>query len=273
MNGKKQLIAGLLAGFLVAGGAGAALTAYADEADDARYAEDAYDAWCPGPGMMRSGTGFHGMMHGGRGADMGRQPWMMRDRYASPAAQAKAVADIYGVSASEVEKAIENEVPYRYIDRAAFLAKASGKSFQTVLDMKKDDNRWIDVEESLHIADEQYRAARADILSRCIASRCRMEANEARAFLDEGYRPMDIAIAARIAETAKVDVRKVLDAKTIKNDWEDVAASFGVDDDVIDPWDHDDMDDFDGRDVRGQRRGGHGYGYGMTGRGCDPYRR
>lgn len=257
MKAKKQLIAGLLAGFLVAGGAGIALTASAERGYDRCCDRDGYGAWCRGPGMMSSAVGFCGMPGPGMHTDRSR---VMSDRYVSSSEQAKEIADFYGVSASEVKEAIEDQVPYRRIDRAAFLAKASGKSFRDVLRMKTDENRWRDVEDRLQLTDEQYRETYIGCMARGIATRCGMDAGQARTLLDEGYHPMDIDAASRIARAANADIRAVLDKKTIRNDWDDVAELFGLDEDSLD--DLDDGDDRDDRRHRYEDRCYDGYGHG-----------
>ena len=63
----------------------------------------------------------------------------------------KDIAERSDVSEAEVKKLLENNYHPRDIRIAGRLAKASGKKVQSVLDMKKINQRWIDVAEELKV--------------------------------------------------------------------------------------------------------------------------
>lgn len=63
----------------------------------------------------------------------------------------KDIAERSNVSEAEVKKLLDNNYHPRDIRIAGRLAKASGKKIQTVLDMKKINQRWIDVADELKV--------------------------------------------------------------------------------------------------------------------------
>ena len=63
----------------------------------------------------------------------------------------KDISERSNVSEAEVKKLLDNNYHPRDIRIAGRLAKASGKKIQTVLDMKKINQRWIDVADELKV--------------------------------------------------------------------------------------------------------------------------
>ena len=140
------------------------------------------------------------------------------------------VAKDFGVKQDEVLKALDNETDLRDIGHAAILAKISGKSFATVLAMKSD---WRDVEKKLGVTAEDIRKEQARATALRVAERGNLETAVAEQLLSEGYSPMDIEIAARIADASGKDINTVLAARKINNQWRDVAKDFGVDEQTL----------------------------------------
>lgn len=149
------------------------------------------------------------------------------------AAAAKQVADTFGVSESEVKKAIDDDTDFRDIGQAAMLAKLSKKSFADVLAMKTDSNKWADVRESLGITREAVRDAMDDMTAVHLARHSGIDQETAVTLLRDGYRPWDIEAAAAIAKASGKDIQTVLDAKKINNRWSEVAEQFGVSRDAL----------------------------------------
>ena len=142
---------------------------------------------------------------------------------------AKHVAEQFGVKESEVLAALNDKRNFRDIAYTAILAKISGKSFSDVLAMKTKDNHWRDVQKSLGVTKEQMRAEQIEMTAAHLALSGDLTRAQAKEMLQNGYRPMDIAMAARIAKEKNEDIQIVLDSKKLNNTWWDVAKEFGVD--------------------------------------------
>ena len=143
---------------------------------------------------------------------------------------AKSIAENFGVDKNDVLKAIENKEDFKDIGHAAMLAKISGKSFNEILAMKTN---WRDVENTLGIDQKAIKKERDAALAERIAKNDNIDKETAIKLLADGYNPRDIEAAAAIAKAAGTDVQTVLDAKKINNRWHEVAASFGVNEDLL----------------------------------------
>ncbi len=139
------------------------------------------------------------------------------------------IAETFGVDEAQVKTAIDSQRDFRDIGQAAMLAKLSGKSFQDVLALKTDSNRWSDVREQLGVTQEQERSARDTMLARHICQTGNVDESTATALLQQGYIPPDIEAAAVLAKASGKDIQSVLDLKKINNRWRDVAQQLGVD--------------------------------------------
>ena len=138
---------------------------------------------------------------------------------------AKKIAARYGVNEAEIQIAFDNHVHPHDIDRAALLAKISGKSFSEVLAMKSD---WRDVESKLGITYDQIRDAEMQMFVADLAEDTGVSEKTIKSLLDEGYDPHDIEIAGYLAKESKKDIKKVLGMRKINNHWSDVADELGV---------------------------------------------
>ncbi len=130
---------------------------------------------------------------------------------------AKHVAEQFGVKESEVLAALNDRRNFRDIAYTAMLAKISGKSFSDVLAMKTKDNHWRDVQKSLGVTKEQMRAEQIEMTAAHLALSGDLTRAQAKEMLQNGYRPMDIAMAARIAKEKNEDIQIVLDSKKLNN--------------------------------------------------------
>ena len=140
------------------------------------------------------------------------------------------IAKDFNVKDSEVLKALNNNTDMRDIGHAAMLAKISGKSFSNILAMKSD---WRDVEKKLGITREDIRKEQLRTTALRVAENGNIDSASAEKLLNDGYSPMDIEVAARIANAAGKDIDTVLAARKINNQWRDVAKDFGVDEQTI----------------------------------------
>lgn len=150
-----------------------------------------------------------------------------------PAKAAARVADFYGLDQAAVQARLENGAKIRDVNAAAFLAKASGKSFDEVLDLKKSDNTWKDVANTLGVTKEQMKATRQALTADRLSSKLDLDRASVADLLGQGYKAHDIAMAGLLAQNTDKPITSVLDQKKINNTWRDVAANLGVSNDTL----------------------------------------
>jgi hypothetical protein len=178
------------------------------------------------------------------------RPAKVQHQY-DPAKAAARLADVYGLDQAAVQARLNSGTSPRDANRAAFLAKASGKSFDEVLGMKKSDNTWKDIAQSLGVTREQMKAARQAMTSDRMSAKLDLDRATVADLLGQGYKARDIGMAGLLAQNADKPVASVLDQKKLNNTWRDVAQSMGVSDDTL----KQDMQKM--RQAFGGHRGGH----------------
>ena len=145
---------------------------------------------------------------------------------------AKAVAVQYDVDENEVRAALDANRRLEDIYYAGVLAKASGKSFQTVISMKAD---WLEVEQKLNLTEEKILEVVDEITVKNVAVRSGLDEAVVRQLMKNNYRLRDIRIAGLLAKETGKDVQSILDMKEINTNWRDVAQELGVDPEVLRP--------------------------------------
>lgn len=138
---------------------------------------------------------------------------------------AKETAAWFEVSEKEILNAIEAGKTREDIDIAAMLAKISGKSFNTVMNMKVD---WADVMKKLNITPQKYGEACREMMVKSIAMSSELSESTVKNLLENHYHPRDIKIAGRLAKASGKDVQEILDSKKINQRWIDVAKQLNV---------------------------------------------
>jgi len=147
-------------------------------------------------------------------------------------ALAKKISTKYEVSEKEVLSALQDRRDLEDIRQAAFLAKASGKSFKQVLSMKSD---WRDVRKNLKVTDEKFESVKQEFFLKDLAEKSDLDTATLKKLLEENYHPHDISTAGRLAKVSGREVREVLDMKKINNTWAEVAEQLGVEKNLIRP--------------------------------------
>ena len=204
---RKKMLAGIVAGVLMAGAGFGMLSGQAQAAEAA-----AQNGRPDRPPVMRG--------HQGGERHMKRM---------NPDEAAKRLNKTFGVSEAEVKAAFKEKRDFRDIGQAAMLAKVSGKSFSDVLAMKTKDKRWPEISKELGVKPEQIRAQMNELSAERIAQRGNIDKEQALSLLNKGYRAMDVSVAAKLAKLSNKDIQTVLDMKKINNRWSDIAKKLGVD--------------------------------------------
>ena len=204
---RKKMLAGIVAGALMVGTGFGVLSGQAQAADTAVKG----DRQAPPP-----------MMRGHKGG----QPPMMNMNADDVA---KKLHETFGVSEAEVKEAINNKSDFQDIGQAAMLSKISGKSLKDVLAMKTADKHWPEVGKELGVTPDQIHKQMNEMTAARMAERGDIDKDKALTLLNNGYRSMDVSMAAKLAKLSGKDVQAVLDMKKINNRWGDVAKELGVD--------------------------------------------
>lgn len=144
-------------------------------------------------------------------------------RWADRNELAATIANHYGVPYGAVMKYCNENGCLEDACRIAFMAKLTDKSFDSVADLKKNDNTWIDVSEALGISEDLVRVYRNNALIDRINQRYGIDRASVAALIEQQYKIMDIVKASRLAKESGIDVMAVMGHKTISNTWTDVA--------------------------------------------------
>ena len=146
-------------------------------------------------------------------------------RQVDPDKAAERLAEVFGIDKATVLDHYNNGVKFRDIGRAAFLAKASGKTLDDVLALKTADNKWRDVAKTLGITKEQAKATHRALTADRLSAKLGFDRQATLGLLDNGYRPRDVAVAGLLAGNTGKTSQEILDMKKINNTWRDVADS------------------------------------------------
>lgn len=153
----------------------------------------------------------------------------VHQQQADPDKVAQRLADTYGIDKDNIAKYLKNGVKPRDINRAAFLAKASGKSLDEVMAAKTADNNWKAVAKQLGVTREQIKATRNDLASTRLEAKLGLNKETTLNLLSQGYKPRDVAFAGVLSQNTGKAIDSILDMKKINNTWGDVAQELGVD--------------------------------------------
>jgi len=143
---KKRVLAGILAGaFLVGSGAFFTQTEAADNNKNNTNRTDYCN--CGGYGDCYDGGrgNFRGDGRGPRHNFTGKRPEFNSEE------AAERISKFAKIDKAKAKELIDKGYHHRDITMAAYLAEKSGKSVDSVLQMKKINNRWIDVAKSLNV--------------------------------------------------------------------------------------------------------------------------
>lgn len=147
----------------------------------------------------------------------------------NPEKAAKRLAAEYGLDEGVIAKYQKEGKTFKDLGRAAFLAKASGKSFEAVLALKTDKNTWKEVTKTLGVDKAKTKAVRQELAVKRITNRSGLDQSAIQNLFDQGYHTRDIAMAAMLAKQTAKSIDQVITHKKINNTWKDVAKELGVD--------------------------------------------
>lgn len=157
----------------------------------------------------------------------------LEQRKIDPDKAAQRLSETYGLSKDTILARMNDGAGIRDINRAAFLAKASGKTFDEVLALKKSDNTWKDVASTLGVTKEQTKATFNALAADRLNANLGFDRNTVLGLMNEGYKVRDIAVAGLLAENTDKTPASVLELKKINNTWRDVAHTLGVSDETF----------------------------------------
>lgn len=146
-----------------------------------------------------------------------------------PEQVAKRLAKEFGIDQSVIVKYQNQGKANKDLVRAAFLAKASDKSFESVITLKTDNNTWQDVANTLGVDKTKLKTVRQEMAAKHLSQRLNIPQNDIQALFNQGYHQRDIAMAGLLASHSNKSLSDVLGMKKINNTWQDVSKELGVD--------------------------------------------
>jgi plasmid maintenance system antidote protein VapI len=161
-------------------------------------------------------------------ADKNERP-RFHQRQIDPQQAAARLSEAFGISQATVLKYHNDGYPFHDLGKAAFLAKASGKTFEDVLALKTGEKTWRTVAEELGVSREQMRATRQDLQAERISSKLNISKATVTDLQSKGYRGHDIAMAGILSKKTGKSAQNILNMKQINNTWFAVAESLEVD--------------------------------------------
>jgi len=147
----------------------------------------------------------------------------------TPEQAAQRLSDVFGIDKATVLKYNTDGRSFKDIGRAAFLAKASGKSIEDVISLKTSTNTWKDVSTTMGITKEQMKTARQNMVADRLNKKIGLDKQVTLDLLQQGYHARDIGMASQLAKNTSKPIDEVLSMRKINNTWSDVATTLGVD--------------------------------------------
>jgi hypothetical protein len=133
-----------------------------------------------------------------------------------------------GVDQKQAMGLLNEGVSFRELSVGAFVAKASSRSLQDVMNIKMNYTTWQDEITFLGVTKETIKATHDDMVATLFAANLDLSKDAALNLLQKGYHARDIAVANELAHDTDKSITDVLAMKMINNTWQDVATTLGV---------------------------------------------
>lgn len=150
-------------------------------------------------------------------------------RKLDPEEAAKRLSSDFGLDEALISKYQQEGRDSKDLYHAAFYAKVSGQSFESVLALKTETNTWKDVADTLGIDKEKAKAVRQELAAKRISLKYSLNQEDVQDLFNQGYHHRDIAMAGLLAKESNQDIAQVIALKKVNNTWHDVAAELGID--------------------------------------------
>lgn len=153
----------------------------------------------------------------------------MHQRKVDPNKAAERLAQRFGLSQEAILKHHNAGYNFHDLHKSAFLAKASGKSFESVIAMKTADTNWRSITQELGVTKDQLKLVRRDMRAQHIIGKTKMSKEAVMSLMEQGYKGRDIYMAGLLEMKSGRLASDVIQLKKINNTWFDVAEAIGVD--------------------------------------------
>ncbi|HWR43512.1 hypothetical protein [Sporomusa sp.] len=150
-------------------------------------------------------------------------------RQVNPEQAAKRLSAKFDLDETLIAKYQKEGKSVKDLGRAALFAKASDKSFESVLALKTDKNTWKDVASTLDVDKEKVKAVRQELAAKHISQKFSLNQGDIQNLFNQGYHHRDIAMAGLLAKHSTQTIEQVISLKKVNNTWQDVAKELGVD--------------------------------------------
>lgn len=157
----------------------------------------------------------------------------MCQRKVDPEKAAARISQHFGISKESVLKYQNQGYTFRDLTKAAFLAKASGKPFESVVVLKTTDKTWKTIAQELGVTKEQMKSTHRELAADRINAKTGMDKAEITGLMEQGYKGRDITMAGLLSKKTNRSASDIIQLKKINNRWLDVAETIGVDRDAF----------------------------------------
>jgi hypothetical protein len=157
------------------------------------------------------------------------RPAHHRCHQVNPEQAAKRLSTEFGLDEALIAKYQKEGKSVKDLSRAAFFAKASDKSFESVLALKTETNSWKDVASTLGVDKEKVKSLRQELAAKRLSQRFSLDQGDIQNLFNQGYHHRDIAMAGLLAKQSSQTIEQIIAMKKVNNTWQDVATELGID--------------------------------------------
>ncbi|SMD04730.1 hypothetical protein [Sporomusa malonica] len=152
-----------------------------------------------------------------------------RHHQVNPEQAAKRLAADFGLDEALIAKYQKEGKHFKDLRRAAFFAKVSDQSFESVLALKTDKNTWKEVATTLGIDKGKAKAVRQELAAKHIAEKFSINQGDIQTLFNQGYHHRDVAMAGLLAKQSGQAIDEIMAKKKVNNTWQDVGSELGID--------------------------------------------
>lgn len=148
--------------------------------------------------------------------------------YASPASM---MAADYGVNETALDELLQQGWTKEDLNRAAFLALASGQSLETIANYKSIAKTWEGVEALAGLTKWHVKEAQKNLIANQLNQVYKADKASVKSLLTQKYHPKAVAVSAALASAENSnsnDIEIVMSKKNYGISWQEVGAQLGL---------------------------------------------
>lgn len=137
----------------------------------------------------------------------------------------------YHISETDVHELLQNGWSYEDLNRAAFLALASGQSLKTIAGYKQIAENWTGVESLAGLTEWHIQEAQKNLIANQLYHSFAADPLAVKSLLAQKYHPKAVALAASLASaqnSSTGDIEIIMSKKNYGVSWEAVGEQIGL---------------------------------------------